>query len=124
LNSRGLSTKSGPRVNIEQVQGPFCKVARIIWFLNYFLMGKRRGPGPYLMDHGSAGPLWTLDRGSTMTSPELGLAAALRHGGSPVMAQWEHGESASGFTEARVAVWQLGDGSEEMAEEALCADGA
>jgi hypothetical protein len=37
-NSRGLSTKSGPWVNIEQVQEPFCKVARIIRFLNHFLM--------------------------------------------------------------------------------------
>jgi hypothetical protein len=43
-NSRGLSTKSGPRVNIEQVQGPFCKVAMIIQFLNYSLMGNGVDP--------------------------------------------------------------------------------
>jgi hypothetical protein len=57
---------------------PFCKVARIIQFLNYFLMEKLRGPGPQLMDHGGAGPRWTLDRGSVMTSPELGQTAAHR----------------------------------------------
>jgi hypothetical protein len=60
---------------------------RIIWFLNYFLTGKRHGPGPHLVDHGGAGPRWTLDKGSAMTSPELGLAAAPGHGGSSVMAQ-------------------------------------
>jgi hypothetical protein len=87
IKFQGLSTKSRPWLNIEQVQGPFCKVVRIIRFLNYFLMGKRRGPGPQLVDHGGAGPQWTLDRGSAMTSPELSLAAAPGHGGSSSMAQ-------------------------------------
>jgi hypothetical protein len=45
-NSRGLRTKSRLQVNIEQVQEPFCKVARIIQFLNYFLTEKWHGPGP------------------------------------------------------------------------------
>jgi hypothetical protein len=63
-------------------------VARIIRFLNYFLTGKRHGPGPQLMDHGGAGPPWTLDRGSSaMTSPELDLAAAPGHVDSSVMVQ-------------------------------------
>jgi hypothetical protein len=35
-----------------------------------------------------------------------------------------HEESISGFTEARAAAWQPGDGSEEMAEEVLGAGGA
>jgi hypothetical protein len=61
---------------------------RIIRFLNYFLTGKRHGPGPQLVDHGEAIPRWSLDRGSAMTSPELGLTAAPGHGGSPAMAQW------------------------------------
>jgi hypothetical protein len=62
-------------------------VARIIRFLNYFLTGKRRGLGPQLVDHNGAGPRWTLDKGSMMTSSELNLAAALGHDGSPAMAQ-------------------------------------
>jgi hypothetical protein len=39
------------------------------------------------MDQGGAGPRWTLDRGSAMTSLELGLTVAPGHGGSPTMAQ-------------------------------------
>jgi hypothetical protein len=62
-------------------------VARIIQFLNYFLLEKLCGPGPQLVDHGGAGPRWTLDRGSAMTSSELGLMAALGHGGSSAMEQ-------------------------------------
>jgi hypothetical protein len=62
-------------------------VARIIQFLNYFLLEKLCGPGPQLVDHGGAGPRWTLDRGSAMTSSELALMAALGHGGSPAMEQ-------------------------------------
>jgi hypothetical protein len=62
-------------------------VATIIQFLNYFLVEKLRGPGPQLVDHGSASPRWTMDRGSVMTSPDLGLMAALGHGGSLAMAQ-------------------------------------
>jgi hypothetical protein len=62
-------------------------VVRIIRFLNYFLMEKLHGPGTQLMDHSGAGPQWSLDRRSVMTSPELGLMAALGHGNSPAMVQ-------------------------------------
>jgi hypothetical protein len=62
-------------------------VLRIIQFLNYFLMEKLRVPGPPLMDHGGAGPRWTLDKGSAMISLEFSLTAALGHGGLPAMAQ-------------------------------------
>jgi hypothetical protein len=72
---------------LKQYMGPFCKVARIIQFLNYFLMEKLCGPGPQLMDHDGGGPWWTLDRGSAMTSLELSLMAALGHGGSLVIGQ-------------------------------------
>jgi hypothetical protein len=50
-------------------------------------MEKLCGPGTQLVDHGSASPRWTLDRGSAMASPELGLTAALGHSSSPTMAQ-------------------------------------
>jgi hypothetical protein len=47
-NSRGFLEIYGLRVNIEQVQGLLCKVARIFGFLNYFPMGKGGGLGPWL----------------------------------------------------------------------------
>jgi hypothetical protein len=50
-------------------------------------MVKLRGPDPHLMDHGGAGPQWTLDRVLVMTSSELGRTTALGHGGSPAMAR-------------------------------------
>jgi hypothetical protein len=50
-------------------------------------MEKLHGPGPQLVDHGGASPRWILDRGSVMTSPELGLMATLGHSGSSAMAQ-------------------------------------
>jgi hypothetical protein len=50
-------------------------------------MEKLCGPGTQLVDHGSASQRWTLDRGSAMASPELGLTAALGHSSSPTMAQ-------------------------------------
>jgi hypothetical protein len=50
-------------------------------------MEKLHGPDPQLMDHSGASPRWTLDRGSAMTSLDLGLTAALGHGGSPALAQ-------------------------------------
>jgi hypothetical protein len=64
-------------------------VVRIIRFLNYFLMEKLHGPDTQLMDHSGAGPRWSLDRGSVITSPELGLMAALGRGDSP---RWCNGE--------------------------------
>jgi hypothetical protein len=92
----------------------------IIRLLNYLLVEKLRGSGPQLVDHGRAGPRWTLDRGSAMTSPELGLTVAPGHGGSLMMAQQrererereKHGESVSCLTGARAAVWRPGDGGE------------
>jgi hypothetical protein len=73
---------SGPRVNIEEVQGPFCKVARIIWFLNYFLIAN-------VVDsiHGS------VDRGGS--SSELGLAATPEHRSLPAGVQQREGTQGS-----------------------------
>jgi hypothetical protein len=50
-------------------------------------MEKLRGPSPQLVDHGDAGPRWTLDKGSAMTSLKQGLTVASGHNSSPAMAQ-------------------------------------
>jgi hypothetical protein len=84
-------------------------VVRIIQFLNYFLMEKLRGPSPQLVDHGGAGPQWTLDRGSAMTSSELGLLAAPGHGGSSVMVQWRERSTGSPSQASPGRGWWRGD---------------
>jgi hypothetical protein len=84
-------------------------VARIIHFLNYFLIEKLHGPDPQLVDHGGAGPRWTLDRGMAMTSPELGQTAAPGHGGSPTMAQQRERSTGSPSRASPGRGWQRGD---------------
>jgi hypothetical protein len=87
-------------------------VARIIQFLNYFLMEKLCGPSPQLVDHGGAGPWWTLDRGSVMTSPELGLTTALAHGGFPAMERRERSTGSPSRASPGRGRWH---GNQEMA---------
>jgi hypothetical protein len=47
-NLRGFLETCGLQVNIKQVQGLLCKVARIFGFWNYFPMGKGGGLGPWV----------------------------------------------------------------------------
>jgi hypothetical protein len=72
-------------------------------------MEKLRGPSPQLVDHSGAGPRWTLDKGSAMTSPELGLLAAPGHGGSSVMVQWRERSTGSPSRASPGRRWWHGD---------------
>jgi hypothetical protein len=47
-NPRGFMEICGLWVNIEQVEGLLCKVARIFGFWNYFPKGKGGGLGPWV----------------------------------------------------------------------------
>jgi hypothetical protein len=79
------------------------------------------------MDHGGAGPRWTLDRG---VSDDLTRARPRGHSrsrqlvGDGATEREEHGESISDFTGAQAAAWRLGDGGEKMVEEVLSAGSA
>jgi hypothetical protein len=79
-NPRGLSAKSaksGPRVDFTTVQGPLCKISKIIRITNYFPMvnpvhrfhAQWTGAGR-VVHHG---PTVARTEGTVACSPELGL---------------------------------------------------
>jgi hypothetical protein len=79
----------GLRVDIQEVHGPFCKVAEIKEFLDLIYNGKFHGPSPQCGGPAaSSGPRWTTggaDTGCDGALPargtrELGLAGARRWG--------------------------------------------
>jgi hypothetical protein len=76
------------------------------------------------VDHGGAGPRWTLDRG---VSDDLTKARTRGHSrsrqlvGDGATEREEHGESISDFTREQAAAWRSGDGDEKMVEEVLSA---
>jgi hypothetical protein len=69
----------GLRVDIQEVQGPFCKVAEIKEFLDLIYNGKFRGPSPRCggpVAH--SGPWWTaggVDTGHGGALPTCGTRA-------------------------------------------------
>jgi hypothetical protein len=79
-NSRGLtakSAKSGPRVDFTKVQGPLCKITKIIQITNYFptvnpvhrVHARWTGAGRAV----HRGPTVARTEGMAARSPELGL---------------------------------------------------
>jgi hypothetical protein len=92
-NPRGFLEICGLRVDIKQLQGLLCKVARIFGFWNYFPMGKGGELGPWVSGPRKGGrstvPLWTpqwLIVGAQPgdRSPELGWW----RGGSEMTVKW------------------------------------
>jgi hypothetical protein len=109
----------GLRVDIQEVQGTFCKVAGIKEFPDLIYNGKFRGPsqrcgGPVA----HSGPQWTAGGAETEGSGALpahgaralGLARACQWG---TTGRGGHGELDGLLTEARAATWRLGDDVEE-----------
>jgi hypothetical protein len=118
-NSRAFMKICGLRVDIQEVQGPFCKVAGIKEFPDLIYNGKFCGPSPRC--GGSAArsdPRWTAgatDTGHSGALPvhgarALGFAGAHRRGAT---GRWGHGELDGLLIGARAAVWRPGDGGEE-----------
>jgi hypothetical protein len=76
-NPRGLSAKSGPRVDFTKVQGPLCKISEIIRITNYFATANpvhrvhARWTGAGRAVH--RGPTVARTEGTTVRSPELFL---------------------------------------------------
>jgi hypothetical protein len=108
----------GLRVDIQEVQGPFCKVAGIKEFLDLIYNGKFRGPssqcgGPVAR----SGPRWITGGADTgcggalsgRGAQALGLTGAHRRG---AIGRGGHGELDDLLTGVRVAVWWPGDGGE------------
>jgi hypothetical protein len=99
-------------VDIQEVQGPFCKVAGIKEFPDLIYNGKFRGPSPLCGGPmARSGPWWTAggaDIGHGTWA--LGLAGARRWGAT---GRGGHGELDGLLTRARAAVWHLNDGIEE-----------
>jgi hypothetical protein len=79
-NPRGLSaksTKSGPRVDFTKVQGPLCKISKIIRITDYFpTVNPVHWVRTWWTGAGWAvhrGPTVARIEGTTARSPELGL---------------------------------------------------
>jgi hypothetical protein len=79
-NWRGLSAKSaksGPRVDFTKVQGPLCKISKIIRIMNYFPLVNpvhrvhTRWTGAGRVVH--RGPTMARTEGTAARSPELSL---------------------------------------------------
>jgi hypothetical protein len=119
LNSRGLHENLWTAVDIQEVQGPFCKVVGIKKFPDLIYNGKFRGLSPRCGGPAArSGPWWTAggsDTGRGGTLPvcgarALGLAGAHRRGAT---GRGGHRELDGLLTRARAAVWRLGDSGEE-----------
>jgi hypothetical protein len=109
----------GLRVDIQEVQGPFCKVVGIKEFPDLIYNRIFRGPSPRCGGSvARSGPRWTMggaDTGHGSAFPVRGawapgLTGARRRGATE---RGAHGELNGLFTGARAAVWRLGDGGEE-----------
>jgi hypothetical protein len=109
----------GLQVDIQEVQGPFCKVAGIKEFPDLIYNGIFRGPSPECGGSvARSGPRWTAggtDIGHSGALPvrgarALGLTGACRWGATGIGG---HGDLDGLLNEARAAVWQTGDDGEE-----------
>jgi hypothetical protein len=81
--TRGLLGICGQRLDLWQGQGPFCKDGWNYWFWNYFPIENHVDSVHGSWTSAGCGPCWTGHHGRPWSSSELGLAAALSHGGLP-----------------------------------------
>jgi hypothetical protein len=91
----------GLRVDIQEVQGPFCKVEEIKEFPDLIYNGKFYGSSPRC-----DGPVARL-------GPRWNMGGANTGHGSRALGRGGHGELNGLLTGARAAVWQSGDDGEE-----------
>jgi hypothetical protein len=105
--------------DIQEVQGPFSKVAGIKEFPDLIYIRKFRGPSPWCGGPASrSSPRWTsggadIGRGGALPAHgtrELGLTGARRWGAT---GRGGHRELDGLLTRARGAVWWQGNGGEE-----------
>jgi hypothetical protein len=116
----GAFTKiCGLRADIQEVRGPFCKVAGIKEFPDLIYNGKFCGLSPQCGGPTvRSGPCWTMGGADTGRGGALpvhgvrarGLTGAHRRGTTE---RGGHREFDGLLTRAQAAVWRLGDGGEE-----------